>query len=74
MIELAGEHRSGAIADWKVRLDCGHEIDVPWGVASPAVMACIVHHHDGCETPTADLSGMAWWAAPLDRAPIPAFR
>jgi hypothetical protein len=66
--------RAGAKVEWHVRLECGHEIAVPWGYASPAVMACIVQHRDRCETPAPDLSGMAWWAAPLGRAPLPAFR
>jgi hypothetical protein len=70
-----GVDRAGATRDWRVLLECGHELAVPWGSASPAVMACIVHHRGQCETPSMEnLSGTAWRVAPLFRTPLPTYR
>jgi hypothetical protein len=74
IIEPSRETRSRAQIELKVRLDCGHEIAVPGGYASPAAIPFVVQHRDRCEAPTPDLSGMAWWVAPLSRAPVPSFR
>jgi len=75
MNEFPGASRSRAYSDQKVRLDCGHEIAVPGGYSSPAAIPFIVQHRDRCETPSADLSGLAWWTVPLGRAPaMPGFR
>jgi hypothetical protein len=74
MSEARRTDRSGANVEWALRLECGHEISVPWGDASPAVMGCIVQHRAKCEDARPDLSGMGWWAAPLLRAPVPTFR
>jgi hypothetical protein len=75
MSKLIGVDRAGATRDWQLLLECGHEIAVPWGSVSPAVMACIVHHREQCETPTMEfVSGTAWRVAPVFRAPVPTFR
>jgi len=74
MTEIAGAGRAGAQREWKVRLDCGHEIAVPWGYANPMALACIVQHRDRCELPPPDLGGLAWRVAPLERSPVAAFR
>lgn len=74
MSEGTMEHRSGAHAEWTIRLECGHEVEVPWGYRSPAVAACVVRHRAQCEAPPVDLSGVAWWAAPLGLPSLPAFR
>ncbi len=42
------ERDGGAFADWTVRLECGHRVPVPYGVAVPAMMACLVHHQGVC--------------------------
>jgi hypothetical protein len=73
MNDVLGERRSRAQFEMTIRLECGHEIVVPSGHASPAAIPFIVHHRDQCEVPTPDLSGMAWWAAPIGRMPVPAF-
>lgn len=75
MNEITGAARSGAKVEWQLKLDCGHDITVPWGFASPAVMACVVQHRDRCEVREPDhLSGLGWWVAPLARAPVPSLR
>lgn len=66
--------RSGASGEWKVGLECGHQIVVPWGSASPAVLAGILEHRHECDSEPPMLTGPAWWAAPLAARPIPAFR
>jgi hypothetical protein len=74
--QIPGADRSGAIAvEWQLKLDCGHEVALPWGSASPAIAACILHHQNRC---TADepgpLAGLDWWVEPLAPPPVPAFR
>jgi len=56
--------------DWIIRLPCGHEVEVPWGSAVPAQMACIVHHHAECVEPL-DAFPPAWWAPPLAPPTVP---
>jgi hypothetical protein len=41
---------SQSAREWTVRLDCGHRLTVPWGLAPPFVAACIVHHQETCPT------------------------
>jgi hypothetical protein len=69
------ESISGAQAEWKIRLECGHEIRVPWSLASPAVAACMIEHRERCESPPPELGAVPWWASPLARSPpLPVFR
>lgn len=70
MSEPRRTDQSGAYAEWTVRLECGHDIALPWGSREPALAACIVEHRHRCETPSLDLSGVAWWAAPVGRSPV----
>ncbi|MGB6501515.1 MAG: hypothetical protein WBG19_08995 [Thermoplasmata archaeon] len=74
MSDQIAETRSRLLAELTIRLDCGHEISVPGGYSSPAAIPFVVQHRDLCEAPSTDLSGMAWWAAPLSRAPVASFR
>lgn len=36
-------------APWRMRLDCGHVVAVPWGTQPPFVLACVVQHQHLCE-------------------------
>jgi hypothetical protein len=47
MSEENPEKESSA-GEWTVRLDCGHAVAVPWGVAPPFVMALFVQHRETC--------------------------
>jgi len=59
-----GESRSGATAEWTFRLACGHEIVIPPGIASAAI---VLHHRDECEgRAPPPPPRLAWWAPPLD--------
>ncbi len=42
------EREASTFADWTVRLECGHRVAVPYGVAVPAMAACLVHHQEVC--------------------------
>ncbi|HTP53461.1 MAG TPA: hypothetical protein VML94_00625 [Thermoplasmata archaeon] len=70
MSELLAESRSGANAEMTFRLNCGHEVAVPFGSANPAVAAFIVQHRELCESQRPDLSRVAWWDTPIERTPI----
>jgi hypothetical protein len=77
MKQTIGADRSGATtaAVWQLKLDCGHELALPFGSAGPAVMACIVEHRDHCESSYPEpLAGTGWRVAALLPTPIPAFR
>lgn len=57
-------------ADWKIALDCGHFVRVPFGAPVPFVTACIVRHHEVCPLEFApELEPIAWEvpARPLAR-------
>jgi len=41
-------HGTRALRDWTVRLDCGHPLSLPWGLAPHFVAACIVQHQESC--------------------------
>jgi hypothetical protein len=43
-----GVRETRTVREWTVRLDCGHPLTVPWGMAPPFVAACIVHHLEIC--------------------------
>jgi len=47
---------SGA-AEWKMRLGCGHVVQVPWGTQPPFVLACVVEHQKGCSVESLSLDG-----------------
>jgi len=55
-----------ATTEWRVRLDCGHELPVPWGSTGPAVLGCVMSHRDHCAAEEPSLVGDGWWALPLD--------
>lgn len=62
----AGGHRS--TNEWRVRLDCGHEVAVPWGSAGPTVMAYVVEHRDHCVPDGAAFPGGEWRTLPFAAA------
>jgi hypothetical protein len=47
----------------KIRLPCGHWVEVPWPSAVPAQMACLVHHQVDCAEPLTPLPA-SWRALP----------
>lgn len=47
--------------DWTVRLDCGHAVTVPWGVAPAFGMALTVHHQENCSEVWRDEAGESAW-------------
>lgn len=48
-LERRGE--SSGANEWKIELDCGHSIRVPFDSAIPFVTACIVRHEEDCPGP-----------------------
>ncbi|HTP56590.1 MAG TPA: hypothetical protein VML53_08060 [Thermoplasmata archaeon] len=55
---------SASPPEWRVRLDCGHEIDLAWTDRSAAVIAGINEHRVRCPSPPPELAGPAWRAPP----------
>jgi hypothetical protein len=50
---ISGTHDS----TWRMRLDCGHVVSVPWGTQPPFVLACLVQHQHLCERSPGAVSG-----------------
>jgi len=56
-------------AEWLVRLDCGHDVPIPWSSAGAAAMGYLVSHLERCSHPEPPLLGPEWRAVPMLPAP-----